>query len=208
MFGPAGCARPSIPDIAAATTPPAELRPRCDCCAPARASTQDPRSATDYVAGARCRTASARCVTGTYTGPGPGCPAGARRQKTTHCYRPRCRSALPPAWQTREQTSAFHGGDVQSRRAGLVVSPIRVVLAKGDPHDLTLGAQGRDGPAAVSVFPEGSAGRRGARPSRPTPTSSTSTSWTEATTLRPGRSRTSHDLDPCCLQVACAKEAS
>jgi hypothetical protein len=51
-------------------------------------------------------------------------------------------------WQTREQTRAFHGGDVQSRRAGLV-SPIRVSLAKGDPHELILGVTALPGAAEL-----------------------------------------------------------
>jgi len=73
-------------------------------------------------------------------GPGPGQSGGRSPPETPHCYWPRCRSSPAVVWQTREQTRAFHGGDVQSRRAGLVVSPIRVRLAKGDPHKLILGA--------------------------------------------------------------------
>jgi hypothetical protein len=68
--------------------------------------------------------------------------------------------------------------------------------------------EGATVPPPSASSPESSTRRRGAGPSTPTPTSSTSTSGTEATTLRPGRSRTSSRPRSVLRSGRCAKEAS
>jgi hypothetical protein len=75
--------------------------------------------------GTRWRTASARCVTGT-RGPNPDPVWRSLGATAQHCCLPRRPRAPTVVRQTREQTRAFHGGDVQSTRAGLVASSIRV----------------------------------------------------------------------------------
>jgi hypothetical protein len=50
------------------------------------------------------------------------CGSVATRSRT---HVPRVSIHLPTS-QTRDQTSAFHGGNVQSSPAGLLVSPIRI----------------------------------------------------------------------------------